>query len=240
LSERPSPFLLQRKSERSGTPHTRQDPSSFISITGQASIAERLVRLSPLQYDYIREHGYETSAPASSSSPTSPYHASPSSRYSASPRATPAHETAARLGAEKRFTVHVFPAPDYPYGERVRQSPLYGPWRRRRPDVTVLDKSSFVMDALRQVIPRSMASDGLTDWESAGQRDAGEMADAGVAAAHAAVGATAKHFARERVITAASKGPQWNGLTGEPGRKKGKEETERTRSEIRKAGGRKR
>ena len=134
--------------------------------------------------------------------------------------------------------MHVFPGSEYPHGSRVRESPLYGPWPGAG-NSSVLGKSSFVMQALKEVIPKSMASEGLRDWESAGQRDADELAPADALAPGALGKAAAKGFARLRAVKGANR-PTWEGLSGQGAWSRENLVKKRSRSDVRMAGGRKR
>lgn len=64
--------------------------------------------------------------------------------------------------SKKQFAVHVFPANDYIHSSTIRASPLHGPWPEGRRDTAMYS-------VLKRTIPSSIATEGLSDWESAGQ-----------------------------------------------------------------------
>lgn len=65
-------------------------------------------------------------------------------------------------GKKKQFTVHIFPAAEYVHSAAIRASPLHGPWPEGRRDTAMFC-------ALKRSLPPDIASDGLSDWEAAGQ-----------------------------------------------------------------------
>lgn len=64
------------------------------------------------------------------------------------------------------FTISAFPGGKHPHSEAIKSSPLYGAWPDERGPSDVGAGSTIAESALRMSIPPSMASKGLSDWET--------------------------------------------------------------------------
>jgi hypothetical protein len=101
--------------------------------------------------------------------------------------------------AQKTFLVKIIDKPEYNHRSVVESMPTSGCWPRSD---AVFQQTSVPRAALRQSVPRDMAFEGLSDWDSAGQ-----LADYGPA--YKAL-ETATDFIRERQARRARRrrGPQ--------------------------------
>lgn len=59
----------------------------------------------------------------------------------------------------KKFTLHVWPAPEYRHDSAATTSPLHKSW----PDF-LLDDQSFLVETLKQSLPDGLAARGLAHW----------------------------------------------------------------------------
>ncbi|KAL2157392.1 hypothetical protein VTH06DRAFT_6211 [Thermothelomyces fergusii] len=117
------------------------DPSYFISVVAQQQMALTLVIKSPLEFEYA------------------------------------ARQPAGKTAEPKTFLVKIVENPEYKHHTHIREAFTYGRWpeheqQRKQQDA---DAQLFAMDsmpraALAAVCPPGIASAGLADWESAGQR----------------------------------------------------------------------
>ncbi|KAL2757937.1 hypothetical protein ACRALDRAFT_2025622 [Sodiomyces alcalophilus JCM 7366] len=135
--------------------------ASFISVTRHQSGAEYLVQKSPFQYQLAPEvhsrsvRSFLTTAPSND----------PILDSEAANGQDENESEAQHLGLggkNKQFTVHIFPASEYVHSAAIRSSPLHGPWPDGR-------RETAMFSALKRSMPRGIASDGLSDWESGGQ-----------------------------------------------------------------------
>lgn len=63
----------------------------------------------------------------------------------------------------RRFTLHIFPMPEYVHATAISASPLHGPWPEPRPKTPM-------SAVLKQSLPANDASaEGFSDWEAGGQ-----------------------------------------------------------------------
>ncbi len=69
---------------------------------------------------------------------------------------------------KKQFLVKIIEKPEYKHKTRIRDHPTTDCWPEPH---AIFRPNSVARAALRQTVPRDMAFDGLTDWESAGQLD---------------------------------------------------------------------
>ncbi|KAM0458990.1 hypothetical protein ACHAPV_004561 [Trichoderma viride] len=137
--------------------------SQYVSITKEPTTAERLVASSPLTYkiteptrkavediyvaDLDESEGFSTLQPTVTGEQTD----SVSSR-SDGPTEDPKQ-------GQKEFKIHIYPAPDYNHRFAMAGSPLHIPW----PDAYEQEQS-FIATTLKQSLPNSIASIGLTHW----------------------------------------------------------------------------
>ena len=136
-------------------------------MAAKQSVADRLFHISPLQYEYVNhnEHDINTAMLVTTTAPT----------FAAHSIGLPNGENLSVGG--KTFVIQVFPAPDYRHASRIRESPLYGPWPREH--ALFGAQKTFAKSALSRVVPPSLATPGLVDWERGGQLDK-EPQDAGL------------------------------------------------------------
>ncbi|OLN85635.1 hypothetical protein CCHL11_05785 [Colletotrichum chlorophyti] len=134
--------------------------SSFISVLSDKSKVKELVKMSPLQYQLATPR------------PNGSVKAFLTGSTSAGPLVNSAkqHNDANALNAaqeedKKDFTVHIFPAPTYIHTAAIKASPLHGPWSQPRRETTM-------SSTLKASLPKNVAADGLSDWESGGQSPA--------------------------------------------------------------------
>ncbi|KAL2257435.1 hypothetical protein VTK26DRAFT_176 [Humicola hyalothermophila] len=118
------------------------DASSFVSVADKEQTVAGLVEKSPLQFDYVPEHGHQAGAAAGT---------------------TPDSTT-----STKTFTVTIQEQPNHMHRTRIRESLLYGRWPEQD---KLLSQNSLSIAALRWSVPRDLAWAGLVDWESHGQLD---------------------------------------------------------------------
>ncbi|KAK2036936.1 hypothetical protein LZ31DRAFT_547204 [Colletotrichum somersetense] len=129
-------------------------PSSFISVLSDKAKVKELAKISPLQYQLAtaRTNGsLKTFLTSSASAGPFVNHANHDD-----------YEGAAHTEDRKDFTVHIFPAPNYVHSAAIKASPLHGPWPMPRRD-TVMSAT------LKESLPKDVAADGLSDWETGGQ-----------------------------------------------------------------------
>jgi hypothetical protein len=88
----------------------------------------------------------------------------------------------------KTFTVYVHAEPDYLHRTRIKESPIHGRWPQEQ---SLFHQTSFARSALRLAVPRDMAWEGLSDWETGGQLEGPDS--------HAALLSKEKHFIETRV-----------------------------------------
>ncbi|KAK3945910.1 hypothetical protein QBC46DRAFT_62608 [Diplogelasinospora grovesii] len=150
------------------------DGSSFISVAAKSGTADMLVTRSPLQYDYVREHAYDSRVPPAYAQLLTPIDVNnlPDNGgiYKGEHIGQGNGGGGGGGGRTKTFTVEIFPAPEYAHKNRIRASPLHGTWPDER---GLFKRDSFTTAALRRMIPKDMSSIGLRDWESGGQIEEG-------------------------------------------------------------------
>ena len=125
-----------------------QDPSHFASIVESEDMALGLVARSPLQFDYVTEQ--QQQLPVGSNAPA----------------ATPASKTTTTTTT---FLVKIVANEKYKNKVHITDSDLYGNWPA--PHGSLLAAGSPMRAALRDAVPRDLARDGLSDWDSCGQLD---------------------------------------------------------------------
>ncbi|KXX81813.1 hypothetical protein MMYC01_202987 [Madurella mycetomatis] len=91
--------------------------------------------------------------------------------------------------ANKTFTVTIFREPDYKHKTHIKESPVYGRWPQEE---SLFHETSFARGALRLAVPRDMAWEGLSDWETGGQLEGPET--------HASLLSGKKDFAEARLL----------------------------------------
>ncbi|KAK1980925.1 hypothetical protein LZ30DRAFT_593812 [Colletotrichum cereale] len=129
-------------------------PSSFISVLSDKAKVKELAKISPLQYQLAtpRTNGSLKTFLTSSAS------AGPFANSTRHDNA----EGAAHTEDRKDFTVYIFPAPTYIHSAAIKASPLHGPWPKSR-------RETVMSATLKESLPKDVAADGLSDWETGGQ-----------------------------------------------------------------------
>lgn len=110
-------------------------------------MAHALVERSPLQFDYVPQHGRKVAADAGDSA------------------------DASSSEQKKTFLVKITENDAYPHKTRIRESATYGNWPKQ---CSLFQTASIPRAALSRACPEDMAWNGLTDWETGGQLDEGE------------------------------------------------------------------
>ncbi|EFQ28200.1 hypothetical protein CGRA01v4_11794 [Colletotrichum graminicola] len=129
-------------------------PSSFISVLSDKAKVKELVKISPLQYQLATPQTNGSVKTFLTSSASAGPFTNPAKHYD--------DEVAAHTEDRKDFTVHIFPAPTYIHSAAIKASPLHGPWPKSR-------RETVMSATLKESIPKNVAADGLSDWETGGQ-----------------------------------------------------------------------
>jgi hypothetical protein len=132
-----------------------------MSVTTTREAASTLQEHSPLHYDLLTG-GTLGSVTSFLSSWPSEGIASKPQIYAGSSDGEARDEVSGDM-RRKGFIVHIFPSETYPHIEMINRSPLYGSWPK------VPGYETFMSSTLRESVPKGIASDGLSDWETGGQ-----------------------------------------------------------------------
>lgn len=135
-----------------------------MSVLKRNEDVDELVRRSPLEFSLITQQprdgvlSFLTCAPSTNAIIDA--EASPA-EASKQPPTADARQTTTGQDDRRRFTVRIFPMPEFVHAADIRSSPLHGPW----PQYGKVELERV----LKKSLPDNIAARGLSDWETGGQ-----------------------------------------------------------------------
>lgn len=139
------------------------NPETFVCAPTTGNVASVLVSRSPLVFKYISET--LDSIDAKSLPGINPLGVASPIHIHEDNGKPPRPGEKAQSDMVKTFTMHISPSQSYyEHKTNIRLSPIHGPWPK-----TPAQDQDFVYFALKEVVPRDIAQEGLCDWHTGGQ-----------------------------------------------------------------------
>jgi hypothetical protein len=132
-----------------------------MSVTAKEEMVADLQKRSPLQYELITTKPLGSVSTLLNNFPAGPIVSKPQIIHRPSSAELGDVSMSDGIVERRGFTLYVFPSPQYRHQRMIIRSPLYGPWRAQ-PE----NDSTPISAALRAALPKDIATDGLSDWES--------------------------------------------------------------------------
>lgn len=134
--------------------------SNFVSVTKDKATATTLVASSPLTYSIAVSRAYADMYLADAGEPASHGNKPTGGQAASGAEAAPPGDSDGSAQRElKKFRLEIFPQQDFNHEFAMSGSPLHHSW----PDVYAMDRS-FVAATLKQSLPQTIATKGLSHW----------------------------------------------------------------------------
>ncbi|KAF3761027.1 hypothetical protein M406DRAFT_108355 [Cryphonectria parasitica EP155] len=144
--------------------------NTFVCAPTRTDVANELIKASPLRFRFVSEPLQSIRAksapgaePVDIAAPIEIHESEHG--YSHDPADHTSPESTTTSDPITNFTMYIHPSQSY-YEHRtaIRLNPIHGRWPK-----TLEEDQDFVYSALKKVVPRNVAQNGLCDWQTGGQ-----------------------------------------------------------------------